>query len=187
MSAAEQHARDEHRWSRMMVASNQGDRQAYHQLLTEVAVVIESYLRLRFGAINVLEDCVQECLLALHNARNTYDPKRAFRPWMFTIVRHKTIDILRKTKRQVQIDGIFADEQSGVTDPGHLMRLIDGVRVLNMLSPDHREAVALTKYAGYTVPEAATWLGISESAVKARLHRGLLAIRKHLEAEELPI
>ena len=67
------------------------------------------------------------------------------------------------------------------------MRLIDGVRVLNMLSPDHREAVALTKYAGYTVPEAANWLGISESAVKARLHRGLLAIRKHLEAEELPI
>ena len=186
MSATEQHQHDERRWAGLMLDSNQGDRRAYEQLLTEVSDVIESYLRLRFGPINLLEDCVQECLLALHKARNTYDPKRAFRPWMFTIVRHKTIDILRKTQRQVQIESAFTLEPNDVTDTNHLMKLIDGVRVLNRLSPDHREAVALMKYAGYTVPEAAHWLGISESAVKARLHRGLLAIRKQLDTEELP-
>ena len=169
----------------MMLASHQGDREAYQKLLTEISYVIEDYLRIRFGPINVLEDCVQECLLALHKARNTYDPKRTFRPWMFTIVRHKTIDILRKTQRQVQIERALTQEQDEVTDPNQLTKLIDGIRVLNRLSPDHREAVALTKYAGYTVPEAAHWLGISESALKARLHRGLLAIRKQLETEEL--
>lgn len=168
-----------------MLASHQGDQEAYQNLLTEVSYVIEDYLHLRFGPINVLEDCVQECLLALHIARNTYDPKRPFRPWMFTIVRHKTIDILRKTNRQVQIERAVAQEHDDVIDPGQLTKLIDGIRVLNRLSPDHREAVALTKYAGYTVPEAADWLGISESALKARLHRGLLAIRKQLETEEL--
>ncbi len=168
-----------------MLASHQGDQEAYQKLLTEVSYVIEDYLHLRFGPINVLEDCVQECLLALHIARNTYDPKRPFRPRMFTIVRHKTIDILRKTNRQVQIERAVAQEHDDVIDPGQLTKLIDGIRVLNRLSPDHREAVALTKYAGYTVPEAADWLGISESALKARLHRGLLAIRKQLETEEL--
>ena len=71
-------------------------------------------------------------------------------------------------------------------DANQLHRRLDGVRVLENLDPDHREAVALTQYAGFTAAEAANWLGISESALKGRVRRGLLAIRKHLEAEGLP-
>ena len=58
--------------------------------------------------------------------------------------------------------------------------------MLEGLAPDHREAVALTQYAGFTAAEAADWLNISESALKARLRRGLAAIRKMLDAEGLP-
>ena len=39
------------------------------------------------------------------------------------------------------------------------LRRVFGIRVLERLAPDHREAVVLTKYAGYSTAEAAAWLG----------------------------
>jgi RNA polymerase sigma-70 factor, ECF subfamily len=185
------HDRDEQRWSTWMAAANGGDKIAYKQLLTELAEVLEAYLRHRFGNLQLLEDCVQESLLAIHCARHTYDPARPFRPWMFTIIRHKTIDILRKSRRLARNEGEVAANtmlnQSGHYESDPVDTMIDGARMLDRMEPDHRDAVALTQYAGYSVPEAALRLGISESALKARLRRGLIAMRKQLEAEEIPL
>jgi len=179
-------ARDEQRWSDYMVRAQRGDPAIYERLLTELGDAIEVYIRVRFGELSVLEDCVQECLLAIHQARHTYDRRRPFRPWMFTIVRHKTIDVLRRGSSRVAISDIAIDELAGDDPTDALLKLIDGINILENLSPDHREAVVLTKYGGYTTAEAAATLGISESAIKARLHRALQAIRRQLEAEELP-
>ena len=187
----EQHREDETRWRDWMRRAQQGDSACYERLLGELGSVIESYLRARFGALDALEDCVQECLIALHKARHTYNPRRAFRPWMFTVVRHRTIDLLRARSSRIQASSSQATSNQAAEaladDPEHLLRLIDGVRVLESLKPDHREAVTLTKYAGMTTAEAASWLGVSESALKARLNRGLLAIRRQLDAEGLPV
>lgn len=175
---------DEQRWRLSMSRVQQGDKQVYAELLSELSKVIEAYLRLRFGAIDMLEDCVQECLIAIHNARHTYNTKQPFRPWMFTLVRHRMIDLLRKRNCRIQSVGNINNEEFDLTDPEHIHRLIDGIRVLETLKPDYREAVTLTKYAGMTTLEAASWLGISESAIKARLRRGLTAIQRQLEIEE---
>lgn len=175
---------DEQRWAAWMALAHGGDADAYRRLLAELGNAIESYIRARFGAIDSLEDCVQECLLAIHKARHTYDPARPFRPWLFTLVRHRTIDVLRQS-RQYRRGGEVCLLEAG-SDPQELQRRMDGVKVLENLTSDHREAIALTQYAGCTNAEAADWLGISEAALKARLRRGLLAIRKALEAEGLP-
>ena len=148
--SVEKYADDERRWCLSMSRAQQGDKQAYESLLTELASVIEAYLRLRFGSIDMLEDCVQECLIAIHKARHTYNPRREFRPWMFTLVRHRMIDLLRKRSCRVQTTEDFNDNELDLTDPDHIHRLIDGVRILESLQPDYREAVTLTKYAGMT-------------------------------------
>lgn len=179
---------DESRWSGWLALANKGDNQAYQRLLGELGDTIEAYIRSRFGNIALLEDCVQECLLAVHNARHTYDAARPFRPWMFTIIRHKTIDMLRKSRTYTEVE-INTEHPRGSAEfsgRDHLNAMIDGVRILENMAPDHRDAIALTQYAGYTVPEAARQLSISESALKARLRRGLLAIKKQLDDEDLP-
>ncbi|MCB1749086.1 MAG: sigma-70 family RNA polymerase sigma factor [Gammaproteobacteria bacterium] len=172
---------DEQRWSAWMARAQAGDGAVYERLLGELGNAIEAYIRVRFGALDLIEDCVQECLLAVHRARHTYDPARPFRPWLFTLVRHQTIDVLRRGRRQ---EG--RPPSAPVDDVEAVQRRLDGVKVLEGLAPDHREAVALTQYAGFTAAEAADWLNISESALKARLRRGLAAIRKMLDGEGLP-
>ena len=46
-------------------------------------------------------------------------------------------------------------------------------RALVRLDPEHRALVVLHYYFGYPLPEAATSLGISLPAAKARLHRAM--------------
>jgi len=174
---------DEARWSKWMTRAQAGDAEAYRDLMSELGRAIEAYLRARFGDISILEDCVQECLLAVHRARATYDPRRPFRPWLFTLVRHKTIDQLRR--RQTR-DRVVADSERVAVEPtpSHDPAAgFEGARLLARLDPKYREALSLTKLAGYSLPEAAREAGVSTTAMKTRVHRALRSVRELLDQE----
>jgi RNA polymerase sigma-70 factor, ECF subfamily len=175
-------ADDERRWSDYMAAAHRGDKRLYERLLTELAPVIERYIRSRFGALTFTEDCVQECLLAIHNARHTYDPARPFRPWFFTIVRNRTIDLLRKSWSHHAAAGgeSGAIDAAAVTGP---QEDIEAARILEQLKPQFRSALTLTKLFGYSLTEAAEKSGISASAMKSRVSRALKAAEQLLNEE----
>lgn len=177
--------KDEQQWSELMAASHSGDKASYAQLLNELIGALTAYLQAQFGQFDLVEDCVQECLIAIHKARHTYDPERPFRPWLFTIARHRTIDLLRQSNRYDQAKTTMVGMDVEGTSAESFNRLLDGAKLMVHLSNDHREVVVMTKYMGYTTLEAAETLGISESAVKARLRRGLKMIQTLWEAESI--
>ncbi len=171
---------DEQNWSHWMSAAQRGDEHAYQLLLAEVGEVIAAYLYARFGSLEMMEDCVQECLISVHCARHTYDPKRPFRPWLFAIVRNKAIDMLRSQysyKSMIHQGHHIARDTSSIED--HVAR----GSVFAALNPAQREILMLTKIIGLSVAEAADRLGVSESAVKVRVHRAIKASRRILEAK----
>ncbi len=178
---------DEQRWSRLMVSAQAGNESDYRLLLTELSSVISHFLRSHFGNQHFTEDCVQESLIAIHQARHTYDPQRPFRPWLFAIVRHKAIDTLRnQTHRQKVINDYRGDQQvlSLSCQHNEAENEISKGDILVSLSPQHREALILTKFIGYSIAEAAEKLCISESAVKVRIHRAIHKLQLLLEADE---
>ena len=177
---------DEMRWSALMVSAQQGNESDYKQLLVELGDAIAAYLRSRFGDMDVIEDCVQESLMAIHKARDTYEESRLFRPWLFAIVRHKTIDVLRKKdmhqQKIVKLQGDM-DKESVELHTNEIESGIDCGQILSALSDKHRQAIVLTKLEGLSMREAAEQLNISEGAMKVRVHRALDASRQLLEAE----
>lgn len=184
---------DDGRWSRWMARAQQGDRQAYDRLLRDLAGVIRAHLIRRFGLtgftdLALLDDCVQESLLAIHQARHSYDPDRPFRPWLLAIVRHRTIDLLRRRAPPAEpLDALAADSgpsgpRQAEPEPGVTARL-DSERLLSFLSGNLREALILTKFLGLSTRECARRLGVSESVVKVRVHRGLRQMRARWSTE----
>ena len=175
---------DEARWSKAMVAAHGGDRQLYEQLLRELGETTEHYIRRRFGELACIEDCVQECLLAVHLARHTWDPRRRFRPWFFTIVHHKTVDLLRRSNYASPLRGRTppgaAPDPTASGDPAEEVLPGD---LLSQLGAAHRDALRLTKIDGYTLAEAAERAGISQSAMKSRVARAIRAIAVLLQRE----
>lgn len=176
---------DEQRWSALMVSAQAGDEGDYRLLLAEVSRAVTRYLVARFGASEFVDDCVQDSLIAIHQARHTFDPRRPFRAWLFAIVRHKAIDTLRRQRtRQQALERYRAGAGTGSGADGP-----DGgpaaASLLRALPAAHREALTLTKILGLSTAEAAERLAISESALKVRVHRGVSRLRQLLDTETL--
>ena len=181
--AANPYAEDEARWSRLMASAQSGDGIAYRQLLDELSTLVERYLRSRLGSHEFLEDCVQEVLLAVHQARHTYDQRRAFRPWLFAIIRHKSTDALRRA--EVRGRYVTAEEDMPETGVAGPEEQLDTGRLLACLPDGLRQAITLTKITGLTTAEAAQQMNISESALKVRVHRAVEKLRKMMETEAI--
>lgn len=177
---------DDIRWASWMAAAQLGDKPAYERLLTEVAATIQQYLYLRFGPAEFVDDITQECLLSIHNGRHTYDARRPFRAWMFAIVRHRSIDFLRRRRSDKTAGATHVDPDSQPhAGADAIATVVDASLILSKLSREHQDIIVLTKYLGYSAHEAGTQLGISVSAVRVRLHRALRHARRLFDTEGL--
>ena len=90
-------------WAAAMRAANRGCARSYAWVLREIAAELREVgtrdlARFGFGSGDV-EDVVQECLLAIHQKRQTWDERRPIVPWVRAIARHKTIDRVRQRTR----------------------------------------------------------------------------------------
>ena len=157
-------------WDRMMAAAQVGDANAYRSLLSELAPWLRRYYARRLPPA-MIEDAVQDVLLAIHEKRRTYDPARPFGPWLAAIARYKWIDRLRSLKAEAAEP---LDENIGIQDHGDTV--IAGStfeQLLAELKAPQAEAIRLVKIRGYSVEEAARATGQSVSLVKVNIHRGL--------------
>jgi RNA polymerase sigma-70 factor, ECF subfamily len=165
----------------LMTASLEGDAGAYHELLQRLTPHLRAYYRHRFARIRhgltEAEDLLQEALLAIHTHRHTYDQTQPFTPWVYAIARYKFLDYLRRTKsslKDMPIESaaeLIANSDMTAVDSG-----LDVQRLLAGISPKAREAIQYVKLEGLSVSEAAVRSGMSESAVKVGVHRGLKAL-----------
>ena len=157
-------------FSTLMAASMGGDAAAYKLLLGEVRVWLQRYYARRLPPA-IVEDAVQDALIAVHDKRHTYDLDRPFGPWLAAIARYKWIDRLRALKRMAAEplgEGhATGDHESAVVSATILEEL------LASLKPAQAEVIRLVKLYGYSVEEAAAHTGQSVSLVKVNIHRGL--------------
>lgn len=162
-----------------------GDKPAYERLLTEVAATIRHYLLARFGPADFIDDVTQECLLSIHKGRHTYDARRPFRAWMFAIVRHRSVDFLRRRGSDTIANAGRIDPDSQPSASAEQIEsAAEASLILAKLSDEHRDIIVLMKYHGYSAREVGTQLGISVSAVRVRLHRALSCTRRLLDMED---
>src|SRR5277367_194127 len=84
------------RWAAWMVAAQAGDRAAYETLLRDCILFVRRVARGQGVRPDFIDDVVQETLLTIHQARQTYDPSRSFAAWLRTIAQRRAIDGLRR-------------------------------------------------------------------------------------------
>lgn len=164
----------------LMQAARAGDRVAYRRLLTLAAERLRAYFTRRLAERADAEDLVQECLIAMHARRESHDPKRPVAPWMYAIARYKLADHFRRGGRR---SALPIDENMMASDQIHDANDLE--RLLGELPASQAEAVLLTKVHGYSAAETAAITGSGVSAVKVRIHRGLVRL-KALVAEKQP-
>jgi RNA polymerase sigma-70 factor, ECF subfamily len=173
----------------LMKASLAGDAAAYRTLLSRLSANLRAYYKGKLARIGrsatEAEDLMQEALMAIHTRRHTYDPAEALTPWVYAIARYKLIDHLRRTRASMTDLPIEdADELMAQDDHVGTESANDLARLLNQLPDKMRRAIQSVKLDGLSVAEAASQSGMSESAVKVNVHRGLKALMSSIAREK---
>lgn len=159
----------------LLRAANRGDRRAYASFFAEVTPIIRGIARARGASLGpeTCEDVVQETLLAIHQKRQTWREDAPVRPWLYAIVRYKVIDAFRARGRRVQVSiDDFAEVLPAEVGPDPTERS-DVERVIARLDPRSARIVRAIGIEGETVAALSATTGMTETAVRVALHRGL--------------
>jgi RNA polymerase sigma factor (sigma-70 family) len=151
----------------LMRRMQRGDPDACRALLDDIGASLTRFLRRRIADPNELEDVYQEVLMAVFEARHTYQPNRPFEPWLFAIARNVTADSLRRRWSRAKWEELVADAPEQPADDSSLTAP-DLVDVLAQIPADQREAFELLKVDGLPVAAAAEQAGVSVAALKVR-------------------
>lgn len=161
----------------LMARTQQGDREACRELLDDIGPPIMNFLRRRIADRGELEDTYQETLLAMYQARHTYDPARPLEPWLFAIARNIASDYARKRWSRASWEELvetLPDRPAEATiSPARNLE-----QALEQLPESQREAFAMLKLEGLSIEEAALRAGTSQGALKVRAHRAYKALKK---------
>ncbi len=166
-----------------MIGGLSGDAAAHAALLRAIVPLLRAFYRRRCGEQgDIIEDLVQEVLIAVHTRRGTYDRSRPFSGWLFAIARYKMVDQFRKNGRTVAIDGIEDMLLADDFEASSLARL-DVDRLLDTLPAKQAGAIRATHIEGLSVVEAADRAGIGQSDVKVSVHRGMKALAARIRGD----
>ncbi len=134
------------------------------------------------------EDITQEAFIDAFRAWDRFRGESQVSTWLYRIAINRSLMKLRKEKKSRQmtqegledqdvVDWAEGPERAALTSELR-HRLEDGLR---LVPKELRAALVLRDVQGLSTTEAAEVLGITDSALKARLHRGRLLLRKYLE------
>jgi RNA polymerase sigma-70 factor (ECF subfamily) len=174
----------------LMRNAQDGDGAAYADLLRDVVPLLRRlvHARRRFLQISDIEDIVQDILLSLHAVRATYDPQRPFMPWLNAIAHNRIADSGRRHRRHARGQAAVAqyaetfeavetnEMEKAYGDPDALRQAIA------RLPAGQRRAIEAVKLKEMSLREASEATGMSVSALKVAVHRGLKSLRLTLES-----
>ncbi len=139
------------------------------------------------GESEAAEDIVHDAFLSAWRGAASYRRDRgSARGWLLSIVRHRAIDVLRRTTafRPAPLDAAGdrpADEDTAAAAERNVEQG-DVRRALESLPPAQRRTIELAYFGGYTHVELADLMGVPLGTVKGRMRIGLQKLRRALEA-----
>ncbi len=138
------------------------------------------------------EDVLQEAFVQMWKKAAAYDPQRgSVFTWSVMIARNKAIDRVRSQQRRWRMtEAATLESQTAFPDSPKAADELHGDRderervraALSQISDAQRTAIDLAFFSGLTQSEISARLGAPLGTVKARIRRGLMALRDELAA-----
>jgi RNA polymerase sigma factor (sigma-70 family) len=181
----------------LVAAAKNGDHQAFAELCRRHSKrTLRTVLRITRNIADA-EDTFQESLLKAYTHIGEFDGRSAFSSWLTRIAINNALMLLRKKRSQpvysFETDPPAEDfkspepmETSHNPEESCIQNALENelAKAIRYLSPSLRDVIQHRYREHASVAQTAKTLGISESAVKARLFRAKSKIRRHLDKNE---
>jgi RNA polymerase sigma-70 factor (ECF subfamily) len=131
-------------------------------------------------------DLVQNCALKSFTARNVPSDARAYRSWLFRILRNLFIDEARsRSAFALCIEGYAESQPDAFRYEEALINSLTLERGMQGLRLEHREVIGLVDMAGFTYTEAAGLIGIPAGTVMSRLSRARKSLLRSIQEDNV--
>jgi len=164
----------------LVLRSQLGDEVAFEELLELHAPRLMLFAqRMLQSSPESVADVTQEIWVAIYRALPRLLDASKFRPWTFRIARDRIYREYRRRKLPVQLteDAQLTDLQESVELDSKIDREeLD--RCLELISPEHREALVLRFFEEMSYEEIAHATDSSVGTVRSRIHYGKEAFKK---------
>lgn len=160
-----------------------GDPAAFDRLIRRHQAAVYRFARAAAPAEGDAEEILRETFLAARRAASRHRDETSARPWLLTLAR-QAIDRRHPRSREADLTPLrelarAAGWQSGgdgaVDESGPAVEA-----AFAALPPEDREILTLCDREYFTVDEAARVTGLSDAAVRTRLHRARLRLLARL-------
>jgi len=165
-----------------------GDAERYRELVERHERRVFAVAWSRLGDATLAEEAAQEAFIRGYRRLWLLGDGAKFATWITTIARHAAINLGLRHRRELNRRQRWALENFSETAPENSSTENEPLPSPEMLRqtlaelPDsHRECLVLFYLEGKSGAEAAAALGISEPALRVRLHRARAALRERLE------
>lgn len=153
-----------------------GDEDAAEELVRRYYSAILRYCKWHCSSLEKAEDLTQETFLKLFRNLPHYKGKKKFKVYLYTIANHLCIDESRKMS-------IYSleNEENLVSERDEICQIEDREEVtnlLNILSPEQREAVILRFGEQLSFAEIAKVTGCNLRTVQSRIRNALQIMRR---------
>jgi len=169
-----------------------GDRQAYALLVEDYKNPIYNLAYRMTGNLHDADDLTQEIFIRAYRNLRQYDQSRKFFTWLYTIGINLIRNHLKKNRPIISeisevhflTESQVKQNENGEEDLLSDNRMIRLEKALQRLPVALRELIVLKYYQGLTFEEVAAITGISLSAIKMRIYRGLDQLKHLMESVE---
>lgn len=166
--------------------------------ITAIETLYERYSRPFFSLAfqrtanrQIAEDLVQEAFIAIWRNSTTYSAETGnARNWLFSIMRYRIIDYLRRQRnhsslcKELPWEDINYEETLSLPDPWEEIWCAEQANIirkaLQTLPQDQRRVIELAYFEGLTHEEIASTCHIPLGTAKSRLRLGLLRLKRAL-------
>ena len=163
-----------------------GDKDAFGYLVKKYQKQIFNLMYRLTRSYEEAADLTQDAFIKAYEHLDSFDRRKKFFPWLYTIGVNHARDHARK-KKIVILPDVEVDLEPGLGNPsGEQDRLIRDIdlghvlEVMEQLPMEYREALILRYKNDMSTNELADILGLSPSGVKMRIKRALIRLRAML-------
>jgi RNA polymerase sigma-70 factor (ECF subfamily) len=173
----------------LVARAQAGDESAFEALVRHYSPRLRSVLFRITRDPDVAHDALQDALLRAWQHLGRFEGRSSFFTWMTRIAINEAYRTIRRNEAagELPLDDALGERIPGWGDQPEAVfasrEFLAAVDVaLARLPIEYREAVVLRDVEGFSTAEAAAALGVGERALKSRLHRGRMALRRQLDA-----
>ncbi len=161
------------------------DKAAFAELYRYYAPRLKAWCQRQGMAAETAEELAQEAMVAVWRRAATFDPAKAsVATWMFTIVRNKRIDLLRRENRpelMAEDFEVLVEPERGADETMSAAQSAEHVsKALADLPPEQKAVLMQAFFEEKTHSEIAAETGLPLGTIKSRIRLALMRLKTGL-------